>query len=86
MRRRSRSQPPPPGSAAGELAALEREAAAAAEASGDERAVDLHRQVTSWQAMAAAAGGDAEITGLFAIFASEGRERLREWWANPGAD
>jgi hypothetical protein len=68
-----------------ELLALEAEAAAAA-AGGDGRAVALLRQVHSWLSMLEHAGGDAEIAGLFAIFASEARGRLDEWWANPGKD
>lgn len=81
--KRRKTAVPPRDSAAGVLLALECEAAAAA-AGGDERAVALHRQVRSWLAMLAAAGGDREVAGLFAIFASEGRARLSEWWANPG--
>ena len=80
--KRRKTAVPPRDSAAGVLLALECEAAAAA--GGDERAVALHRQVRSWLAMLAAAGGDREVAGLFAIFASEGRARLSEWWANPG--
>lgn len=70
--------------AAAELLALEAEAAAAA-AGGDERAVALHRQVTTWLAMWRAGGSDRETGGLFVIFAREGRSRLDEWWANPRA-
>jgi hypothetical protein len=65
-----------------ELLALEAEAAAAA-AGGDEQAVALQRQVCSWLDMVAAAEGDPEIAGLFAIFASEGKARLAEWWSHP---
>jgi hypothetical protein len=66
---------------AAELAALEAEAAAAA-ATGDERAVNLLRQVRSWLDMLAAAGGDREVAELFVIFAREGRSRLDEWWTS----
>jgi hypothetical protein len=65
-----------------ELVALEAEAAAAA-ASGDERAVSLLAQVHSWLDMVHAAGDDRDIAELFAIFASEGRSRMEEWWTTP---
>jgi len=64
---------------AAELLALEAECAAAAR--GDERAAALLRQVRSWLAMLAAAGGDREVGELFAIFAREGRSRMDEWWS-----
>jgi hypothetical protein len=50
---------------------------------GDSRAAALHHQVCSWLDMLEHAGGDAEIAGLFAIFAAEGRDRMDEWWKNP---
>jgi hypothetical protein len=72
----------PPAGPYAELLALEAEAGAAA-AGGDKRAVALHHQVCSWLNMLEHAGGDAEIAGLFAIFAAEGRARMEEWWTNP---
>jgi hypothetical protein len=65
-----------------ELLALEGVVATEA-AGGDERAVALLRQVHSWLDMLAAAGNDRDVAALFAIFASEAKSRMEEWWTIP---